>query len=115
EYERQGSRWARAHWRLFERRLLAHMAESWMVSHADIARARELCPGARLRYVPNVVDVAAIAPVAPAGRGERLLMVGDFTYAPNRSGRDFLVGEVLPRVRRAIPTATVTLVGRGLD
>ena len=29
------------------------------------AAARELCPAARLRYVPNVVDVAAIAPVSP--------------------------------------------------
>lgn len=49
--------------RRFERRLLKRSAESWMVSHADILAARELCPSARLRLVPNVVDVAAIEPV----------------------------------------------------
>lgn len=116
EYERiTDSRWRRAQMRAFERRLLGRVAESWMVSRADVEGARALAPQARLRYVPNVVDVAAIEPVGPAGRGERILMVGDFTYAPNRSGRDVLVGEILPRVRRALPDARVTLVGRGLE
>ena len=55
--------------RAFERGLLERASESWMVSEADIEAARELCPGARLRYVPNVVDVAAITPVTPAAPG----------------------------------------------
>jgi len=44
----------------FERRLLLGAAESWLPSHADAARATELAPGAKVRYVPNVVDVAAL-------------------------------------------------------
>ncbi len=54
--------------RSFERRLLERSSESWMVSHADLRAARELAPRAALRYVPNVVDVAAIDPVEPAQR-----------------------------------------------
>ncbi len=48
--------------------------------------AHELCPSAHLRYVPNVVDVAAIAPVsAPAGE-RRAVFVANFAYEPNRNG-----------------------------
>jgi glycosyltransferase involved in cell wall biosynthesis len=42
-------------------------------------------------------------------------MVGDFTYLPNRSGRAFLVDEVMPRVWSELPEVRLTLVGRGLD
>jgi len=115
-----GYRWlSKAMMRRYERRVLAVAAESWMVSRGDIASARELVPGARLRYVPNVVDVAAIAPrEAPAVDSParaRLLMVGDFEYTPNRSGLAFLLDEVLPRVWRSRPEARLTLVGRGLE
>lgn len=101
--------------RAFERRLLARAAESWMVSRLDLDTARSLVPSARLRYVPNVVDVAAIEPVAPLPRGAGPLMVGDFLYEPNRAGRDFLLREIMPRVWHEAPQTRLTLVGRGLD
>lgn len=101
--------------RAFERRLLGRVAESWIVSKLDLETARKLAPTARLRYVPNVVDVAAIDPVAPYPRGGGLLMVGDFLYPPNQAGRSFLVEEVMPRVWSAAPETRLTLVGRGLE
>jgi glycosyltransferase involved in cell wall biosynthesis len=105
--------------RRYERRLLAVAAESWMVSRADMRSARALVPAARLRYAPNVVDVAAIRPKeVTAGErpspGSKLLMVGDFEYCPNLTGLEFFVGSVLPLVWRALPQVSVTLVGRGL-
>jgi glycosyltransferase involved in cell wall biosynthesis len=60
--ERRGLRGLRA----FEARLLRRSAESWMVSEADMHLAHELAPGASLRLVPNVVDVAAVEPVFAA-------------------------------------------------
>jgi glycosyltransferase involved in cell wall biosynthesis len=111
----------RAEMRRYERRLLTLAAESWMVSRADIASALELVPEARLRYAPNVVDVAAITPSAKAlgrsgeDRESKLLMVGDFRYPPNRSGLEFLVRSVLPRVWRSLPEARLDVVGRGLE
>lgn len=100
--------------RAAERRLLATAAETWMVSEADTAGARALCPDARVRVVPNVVDTAAIRPI-DASAGHDALMVGDFTYAPNREALALLVDEVLPRVWAARPDVTLRLVGRGLE
>jgi glycosyltransferase involved in cell wall biosynthesis len=101
--------------RAFERGLLEGASESWMASAADLAAARELCPGARLRYVPNVVDVAAITPVQPSQGERRAIFVANFAYEPNRNGLHFLLGEVLPRVWAQLPDAKLTLVGAGLQ
>jgi glycosyltransferase involved in cell wall biosynthesis len=101
--------------RAFERGLLAGAAESWMVSESDIAAARELCPQARLRYVPNVVDVAAIAPVSPATGERRAVFVANFAYEPNRNGLRFLLEAVFPLVWEELPDARLALVGAGLD
>jgi glycosyltransferase involved in cell wall biosynthesis len=105
----------------YERRLIALAAETWMVSRADVRSARALVPTATVRYVPNVVDVAAIDADAhrrgrpAAGAARRILMVGDFTYPPNRGGRELLVGSVLPRVWRTLPDVRLTIAGRGMD
>jgi polysaccharide biosynthesis protein PslH len=101
--------------RSFERGLLSRACESWMVSEADIAAARELCPSARLRYVPNVVDVAAITPVMPIGDEQRAIFVANFAYEPNRNGLRFLLDEVFPRVWAELPDARLALVGAGLE
>jgi polysaccharide biosynthesis protein PslH len=101
--------------RRFERRVLARAAEAWMVSEEDAAAARELCPSVRVRLVPNVVDVEAIAPVQPDLAAWRALFVGDFSYEPNRNGLRFLLDEVMPRVWAQLPDARLRLVGAGLE
>jgi polysaccharide biosynthesis protein PslH len=101
--------------RAFERRLLEGAAESWMVSEPDIAAARELYPDARLRYVPNVVDVAAIEPITSLARERRAIFVASFAYEPNRNGLRFLLDEVFPRVWAQLPDARLMLVGAGLE
>jgi glycosyltransferase involved in cell wall biosynthesis len=101
--------------RSFERRLLERSAESWMVSEADIASARKLCPDARLRYVPNVVDVAAIEPVPSLAPERRAIFVASFAYEPNQNGLRFLLEQVFPRVWAELPDARLTLVGSGLE
>ena len=106
--------------RNYERRLIGVADESWMVSRADVQSARALVPGARVRYVPNVVDVRAIQ-ATPARHGlqaqesGRLLMVGDYTYPPNINGRELLVRSILPRVWEKMPAVRLTLAGRGMD
>jgi glycosyltransferase involved in cell wall biosynthesis len=102
--------------RSFERKLLARASESWMVSDADMRSARELCPQARLRLAPNVVDVAAIAPVQrpEPQHPPRALFVADFSYEPNRNALGFLLEEVMPRVWRQLPDARLAAAGGGL-
>jgi glycosyltransferase involved in cell wall biosynthesis len=111
---------ARAMRRRYERKLISLASESWMVSRVDVESARTLVPGARVRYVPNVVDVSAIAAKAvsrpSAGdSGRQILMVGDFTYAPNRSGRELLVNSVLPLVWQSLPDVHLKIAGRGME
>jgi glycosyltransferase involved in cell wall biosynthesis len=101
--------------RRFERGLLAHACESWMVSPSDQAGAREICPNARIRYVPNVVDVRNVKALDVRADESRVLMVADFSYEPNRNALEFLLGDVMPRVWQALPDARLTLVGRGLE
>ncbi len=104
--------------RNFERRVMNRASESWMVSRADVNAAAKIAPAAHLRYVPNVVDVAVIEPRLSArergGEAANLLMVADFRYTPNRTGRDLMIDEVLPLVWESEPDARLTLVGRGL-
>lgn len=100
--------------RRFERRLLEGAEESWMASRRDMQLASELCPEARLRYVPNAIDVGSVEPVAAEPPSERCLFVASFDYRPNRDALQFLVDEVMPRVWGALPGARLRLVGRGL-
>jgi glycosyltransferase involved in cell wall biosynthesis len=113
ELDRSGRR-ERDALRDFERGLLERASESWMVSEPDLAAARELSPVARLRYVPNVIDVRAIVPV-PQAREPRAIFVANFAYTPNRDGLRFLLEEVFPRVWAELPDARLALVGAGLD
>jgi len=101
--------------RRFERRLLARVGEAWMVSDADMAGARDLCPGARLRLVPNVVDAEAIQPPPLPGPDapERVLLLADWTYPPNAEAGRFLLEHVHGPLRAARPQAVLVLAGRG--
>jgi glycosyltransferase involved in cell wall biosynthesis len=111
-----GGRWRWSAQRLarFERRLLARYSESWIVSGAELAAAQRLCPNARLRYVPNVIDVERIEPITVRPETPRAVFIADFQYLPNRHGLRFLVEEVMPVVWRKEPRFELGVVGRGL-
>ena len=99
----------------FERLLLGNFEESWMVSPADMAGAAALCPQARLRLVPNVVDVAAIRPVgAPTGHRD-VVFVADLTYEPNDQALGFLVDEVMPAVWAQDSDVRLLVAGKGSE
>jgi polysaccharide biosynthesis protein PslH len=99
----------------FERRLLSQASESWMVSDHDMELARELCPEARLRLVPNAVDVNAIDPATPDAGQRRAVFIGSFSYEPNRRALRYLLDEVMPLVWERVPEARLRLAGGGLD
>jgi len=97
----------------FEKLLLSRFAESWMVSPADMRGAAALAPEARLKLMPNVVDVAAIEPVPPR-TGERVvLLVADLTYEPNRQGLAFLLEEAMPALWSRAGDVRLALAGKG--
>jgi glycosyltransferase involved in cell wall biosynthesis len=100
--------------RRFERRLLFSAQETWMPSRRDVQLALELAPGARLRYVPNVVDVSSIQPVNAHVTGPRAMFVGDYSYPPNVHALRFLIDEVMPRVWVKLREAELLAVGHDL-
>jgi polysaccharide biosynthesis protein PslH len=105
------TRMSRSSLERFERRLLRRFDETWMVSEADIEGALALEPTARLRLVPNVVDVSAIEPLPPRAGQRGVLFLADMRYEPNRIAARFLLDEVMPRVWPAAPDVTLTVAG----
>jgi len=100
----------------FERRVLDEFAEAWMATRVDMQAARELVGhDLRMRYAPNVVDVAALPARTGRAGNQTALFVGDFTYEPNLDGLSYLADEIMPRVWERLPEAAVNVVGRGVD
>ncbi len=101
--------------RSFERQLMTRASETWLPTHRDVRSAPELAPDGVFRYVPNVVDVAAIPVNTPPTRSNRVLFVADFSYEPNANAARFLVDEVMPALWSSAPSLELALVGRGLE
>lgn len=103
--------------RAVERRAVDAADEVWVCSTVDAARLRRLhAPQTPIRVVPNAVpatwqeDGASERPRNAAG--PNLLYVGHLGYRPNVRAAEMLAGSILPRLRRRLPGATLTLAGR---
>ncbi len=108
-YRREGRRL-----REFERKI-GESASCILISTEREARlAGEFIPPSRIRVVSNGVDTDFFA--APAGeagpRGPGIIFVGDMAYFPNQDAAIFFAREVLPLVRKTVPEASFTVVGR---
>src|SRR3954453_4880687 len=79
-------------------------AEDWAVIRSPTGRVAHL--------VPDGADhLPSLPPLATAERGRRVLMVGNFGYEPNVDGALWLVEQVMPQLRRAVPGVQLQLVG----
>jgi glycosyltransferase involved in cell wall biosynthesis len=111
-----------------ERRLYAHEAarisryeailalavdETWVVSGEERQELVQRAPAADVRVVPNGVDGERFRPLPVEPVAGRLLFVGHMDVAHNLDAARFLVDELLPRICRQAPAATVRLVGAG--
>jgi glycosyltransferase involved in cell wall biosynthesis len=73
--------------------------------------ATEPAGQSRIRVVPNGVDLRRIH-ASPLVAEPRILFPGTFHYSPNVDGALWFCSEVWPRVRSAVPDATLILAGR---
>jgi glycosyltransferase involved in cell wall biosynthesis len=82
------------------------------VSAADRDALAANAPGAAVAAVPTGVDLDYFAPHGTAEAPARLVFIGSMDWRPNEDAVLHFIREVLPRVRREVPAATLTVVGR---
>ncbi len=107
-------------WRRFslvERLALRRAHQIWCVSDYTRQQLLMRCTvdPARAVVLPNALDPALLPTDAPEpATGSVLLTLSRLTFADRYKGVDHVI-EVLPEVRRAIPDATLHVIGRGDD
>lgn len=85
----------------------------WLHSRANLCVAASEMPGTVV--VPNSVPLPAIdaRPAADETKPNHILMVGNFTYAPNIEGAQWFEQQVLPKIAATHPDVALTLAGPG--
>jgi len=95
-------------------RLLRLGDEVWVPSAREVEHLGKAFPALAILIVPNGVAVPDRLPPWQA-RDPELLLIAGFGYPPNAAAAARLVERILPLVRKHVPAAHVTLVGRDLD
>ena len=100
----------------FERAALSRFDRVLAVSDADGKTFDRLYPGALnapVHVVQTGVDTSFFAPM-PATRARRahLVFTGSMDWLPNVDGMQYFVRDILPRIREAEPSATLSIIGR---
>ena len=99
----------------FEEKALARVDVVLAVSDADRQTFERLYPGT-LRTPAHViqtgVDTTYFAPLPGPGRRAHLVFTGSMDWLPNEDGMQYFVAEILPRIRRMEPEATLSIIGR---
>ncbi len=95
----------------YEEHLARDFEAAWLVSPADRDDLARRVPQARLQVVTNGVDTDALRPDGKPPRPNSLLFVGHMRVFHNMDAAGLLAREILPLVRRQVPSATLALVG----
>jgi sugar transferase (PEP-CTERM/EpsH1 system associated) len=83
------------------------------VSPEDAAVFRDRYGVERVSSVPTGVDTEFFRPSGTVSRAPgSIVFTGSMDWMPNEDGMTFFVEEILPLVKRAVPEATLTIVGR---
>lgn len=96
-----------------ERRLCPRLAANIVMSEVDAQRLQELAPGSATIVAPNGVDTEYFASRAEHPIPGRIVFIGPTYLFPNRDAVDYLLKSIWPRVRQALPHATLDLIGGG--
>jgi len=110
-------RWLRDRGEHAEADAYARLTEAWLgdvdlVVAASSSEAEALAHRHPLRAVAAIPNaIRRPRAVSPPPRHDRVLFVGNLTYAPNVEAARVLALDVLPALRAEIPGATVDLVG----
>jgi glycosyltransferase involved in cell wall biosynthesis len=102
-------------WKKLRRAEAAACAKAAMtlaVSENDRAALLEAAPRARVRAIPTGVDTSYFHPNGTRHSAAKLVFSGSMDWYPNEEAMLYFIDSVLPLIRRAIPEASLTVVGR---
>jgi polysaccharide biosynthesis protein PslH len=95
----------------YEARIAAGFAAHITCSDLDSARLRAIAPQANAVAIPNGVDVEYFQPTRVEGVPRSLVFVGSLNWYPNVSAVRFLLSEVWPLLKAAVPDLQLNIVG----
>ena len=95
----------------YESRVCGDFASNLMCSELDGERLRTICLGARTDVVPNGVDLDYFRRAPGDAQPRRCAFVGRLNSYPNRAAVRFIVRELWPRLKAAIPGIEFDIVG----
>jgi len=97
--------------RRYERDILGHFDETWLISKAEREQILQGAPNERVRVVPNGVDAGRYRPSGWPADDPLLIFVGHMGVFHNVDAAEYLVNDILPLVRQSVPQARLNLVG----
>jgi glycosyltransferase involved in cell wall biosynthesis len=96
--------------RRFQAREYRRFGRVILVTEEDAAAVAALDPAIRTEVIPNGVDAARFAP--PGGPRSGVLFTGALDAPANIAAATRLATRIMPLVRRSVPDAELTIVGR---
>jgi sugar transferase (PEP-CTERM/EpsH1 system associated) len=99
----------------YERDALSRVDLVLAVSDADGRTFERLYPGALaapVHVVQTGVDTAYYTPHADGAARTHMVFTGSMDWLPNEDGMTYFCRDILPRIRRSEPDATLSIVGR---
>jgi glycosyltransferase involved in cell wall biosynthesis len=98
--------------RRYESRACARAHLTVAVSDADRAILAARAPGAVVRSIPTGVDVSYFTPNGYHEAPAALVFTGSMDWYPNEDAILYFIERILPEVRREMPGAALSVVGR---
>jgi glycosyltransferase involved in cell wall biosynthesis len=95
-----------------ERAAIDLSTTTYVCSELDVAKLQRRFGTHNLKAAPNSVRIPK--PIARS-MAPRLLMLGNYAYAPNRQGIEFFVHRILPILRKAVPCVQLLVAGANHD
>jgi len=95
----------------YEQWVAQNFEETWLISRADRQALAQTSAKANIRVVPNGVDLEQFYPTGQPCSPDSLIFVGHLRVLHNVDAATYLAQDVLPLVRKEIPTCTLNIVG----
>lgn len=95
----------------YEERIATSFDAHVTCSELDAARLREIAPQVNVAVVPNGVDVEYFQPMSAVAARRALIFVGSLNWYPNIAAVRFLLSQVWPSLKAAVPDLHLDIVG----